>query len=205
MVALDVPHGFAFSDDAPLDERLAALEDLGAPYIIAHPYWSGFNVHDLRPLKGAIGVEVYNEVCAGAGRAESSVHWDDLLQEGRMLPGVAVDDVHGRASFGGWVMMKLPELTKEAVLAGLRSGSFYATCGPVIEDCRASDGVLRVRCSPARKLRFLAGASRGRVVERPEDGELTEAAFELKDDMPYVRVEVVGEDGRKAWTNPLIP
>ncbi len=203
-VCLDVPHGLAFEAGETAAERMAKLDELDAPWIIAHPYWCGFNVGDLLPFKGAMAVEVYNHVCAGCGRAHSSVHWDDMLQTGWRLPAIAVDDVHGPAStaMAGWTMVKAPSLAKDDIMAALKSGAYYASCGPVIEDARIEEGVLKVTCSPVREIRFISVPPVGRIIRA--DGEpLTAAEYALPENAPYARVEIIDAEGRHAWTNPV--
>ena len=56
--------------------------------------------------------------------------------------GVATDDAHGYHEFGpgkvnpgrGWVMVRAPHLTAEAVVRGLEAGDFYATSGVTLDD-----------------------------------------------------------------------
>lgn len=84
--------------------------------------------------------------------------WDILLslRLGKyQLPivyGLATDDSHGYHTFGvgkvnpgrGWVMVRAPYLSAEALIHGLGSGDFYSSTGVVLEDVRLEDGVLRL-------------------------------------------------------------
>ena len=45
-------------------------------------------------VSGYLGVEVHNEVCEGANSGAGHVHWDQLLNKGHILSGLASDDVH---------------------------------------------------------------------------------------------------------------
>jgi hypothetical protein len=66
--------------------------------------------------------------------------------------GLATDDAHGYHVYGvgkvnpgrGWVMIRAPHLTAEAVLRSLGAGDFYATTGVTLRDVRREDGRLVV-------------------------------------------------------------
>jgi hypothetical protein len=204
LVLLNVPHGFTRADEPDPNAIIRKVKAVGGETIIAHPYWCGHTVNHLLPIEGAVAVEVYNATCTKIGKGLSSVHWDDLLDAGMILPAVAVDDVHrGRDIFMGWTMIKAERLTAKSVMNALRTGCVYSSCGPVIEDARIVDGVLTVNCSPAVEINFIAQRSNGRSFFA--DGEpLTSAEVAIPETWRYVRVEVVDAQGRRAWTNPFI-
>jgi len=204
-VCLNVPLGFDCSEEPDPNARIRMVRDAGGEVIIAHPYWCGHNLNHLLPIEGAIAVEVYNATCSKIGKAFSSVHWDDLSNAGRILPAVAVDDVHrGRDIFMGWTMVKAESLTVESVMDALRGGCFYASTGPVIEDARIEDGKVMVKCSPAREIHFIAQRSSGGAVYSDDGEPITQAEWPVHPHWKYVRVEVVDADGGRAWTNPFI-
>jgi len=205
LVGLDVPAGFAVPEGADARTQIRLLKEAGGEYIIAHPYWCGHTLKHLLPVADdAIGVEVFNATCTKIGKGFSSVHWDDLLAEGAMLPAVAVDDVHGgRDIFMGWTMIKAPEPTAGAIMDALRSGCYYASCGPVIEEFRVADGKAFVRSSPVAEVHFMCRGSKGCSRYADDGPEITEAEMEVDDGHGYVRCEVVDRSGLRAWTNPM--
>ena len=159
----------------------------------------------LLPLEGHIGIEVYNSTCSKIGKGCSSVHWDNLLDEGQIMPASACDDTHrGRDIFMGWTMLKCPELTTAAVLESLRTGCFYASCGPVIRDLREKDGRLTLECSPATEVHFMCARSTGYALYADDGPPITSASFSANPSARYVRVEVVDAKGRRAWSNPVV-
>ena len=205
LVLLNVPQGFACSEEPDPNEIIRKVKAVGGETVIAHPYWCGHTINHLRRIEGAIAVEVYNATCTKIGRGVSSVHWDDMLTAGMILPAVAVDDVHrGRDIFMGWTMIKAEELTADAVMNALRTGCFYSSCGPVIEDVRIVDGTLRVKCSPVMEINFVAQGPHGWGYAS-DDEPLTNAEVAISDKWSYVRVEIVDAQGRRAWTNPFVP
>ncbi len=204
-VCLDLPHGFQFDGELDAQARIDVVKAAGGEVIIGHPYWCGQSLSHLLPLQGAFAVEVYNATCQKSGKGYSSVHWDDLLDAGRILPAVAVDDVHfGRDIFMGWTMIKAQELTTEAVMDALCAGCYYASCGPVIEDARIEDGKLKVKCSPAMEIHFLAQRACGEVFYADGGQLLTHAECPVNPAWTYVRIEVIDAQLRHAWTNPFI-
>lgn len=188
----------------------AVLDDIkaqGGEAVLCHPYWCGHTVSDFLPLRGYFAVEVYNDTCMGIGKGFSEQAWDDLLDRGGPVFGIAADDAHGvtHDCFHGWVMVKSPELTLEGIMEALRTGAFYSTLGPEISDITVThaDKKITVKCSAAQSIVFKAECHRGRRVLAPEGATLTEATYQVPEDAKYVRVEVTDETGKKAWSNPF--
>jgi hypothetical protein len=153
----------------------------GGLAVIAHPSWSGLTAAELLRWEGYVGIEVFNTVCGKLnGKPTSSVQWDDALARGRCLWGYAVDDYHGEPGVPlGRVVVKAPALTLEAVMEALRTGCFYSTCGPTIEEVQVADDTVFVRTSPVREISFPAHASNGGGATAPEGELITEATYTL--------------------------
>jgi hypothetical protein len=198
-----------------LQNVIRAVNRLGGLAVIAHPSWSGLADADLLPLKGYVGIEIYNNVCDDLnGRGLSVEKWDHLLERGRRVWGLAVDDAHfdkdGLRGGPGhaWIMVKAPRLTVRTVLDAVRRGSFYATRGPRIYSVTSAPGRLRIKTSPADRVHLVAaGCGSGGTRFARENGNHTRWAFEfLKNQWNvtgYARFEVVDSRGRMAWSNPL--
>ena len=217
LVALNVYEPIDVAGKHP-NEVIEIVRSRGGHVIIAHPYWCGHTLYDLLPLEGCFAVEVYNDTCAGIGKSTSEVQWDDLLDRGRRFVGIACDDAHGTEHdcFHGWIQVKSPELSREAILQAILSGAYYSTAGPEILDLdlvetqtQGADGEAKcmrkitVKSSPARSIVFKAQRYFGRRC-LPAAGQLLEAAeYTLNGNESYVRVEVTDELGRKAWSNPF--
>ena len=207
LVGLNVPYGMSFGQGGEVDanSQIERIKKAGGEVIVAHPYWSGFNINDLLALQGYIAIEVYNAASTKIGKPFSSVHWDDLLEIGRVTGAVAVDDTHsGRDIFMGWTHIRARSLKLGAVMEALRRGSYYSSCGPVIEDFRIVDGKASVKCSPAAEIHFIAQRWHGQSFYADDWRLLTEAQAWVYNDWRYVRAEVVDEKGRRAWTNPIV-
>jgi len=205
VVGIDLPADFEAPNRDDAQAIIDAINAAGGVCFIAHPYWSSMTVTDLMRVERYVGLEVYNYSCRNIGKEASPMTWDGVLMRGRQASGLAVDDAHFRYpdACGGWVWVKAQEGSAEAIVAALREGCFYASSGPVIMDFRMGEGRAWARCSPAQAINFVCAGSRGGFCEATAGGLVTEGSFALAGNEKYVRVQVVDERGRAAWTNPL--
>jgi hypothetical protein len=164
----------------------------------------------MNEVSGYVGMEVFNAVChLRWNKGHSSVHWDQLLNKGKLLPAVATDDVHKTSEINrAWTMIKAPSLDTARIMHAIASGCYYGSCGPVIEDCRIEAGVIRIATSPIKQATFyFDGAAGGHVVQAECGCALTSAQWsfgsEKRRRYKWIRVEVVDRAGNHAWTNPL--
>lgn len=190
-----------------LQPAMAAAREQGALLILAHPHWCANTLADAlrHPFDG---VEVYNHVCRWLnGKGDGSVYWTTRLQRHPSTLGLAVDDAHIRAEHpgwnGGWVMVAAAERTPEAILAALRGGQFYSSCGPVIHNLNFDGRAVSIETSPVQFARLVGPNSHGARTGSFDDRRLTSATFEVPDDWPYAYLEVEDDQGRRAWTNHL--
>ena len=207
-------------DFEPLADVVAwIVANGGVPYI-AHTYWSGLRADQWEDCEGLLGLEVWNTGCElEVGRGDSSLHWDEALERGRLLYGLVTDDSHhpGYDSGFAWTMVRAAERSQAAVLDALRTGSFYGSTGPEIVSLELDDDAVVVRTSPARSVTLVssrrvgARANAGRlgypnasqVLERDANGLITACRLERPWEAPYGRLEVADAEGGRAWTNPL--
>lgn len=203
LVALNVPHGFSFTDVKEANKCIAKVKAAGGESILAHPHWCGHRYETFKHLKGLAGMEVYNSTCDRMGRPSSENEWDSILDEGIMLPAVGVDDTHYHYDrFECWTWFKMPSLSVANFLKALGGGACYASCGPKIHDFRIKDGKVRLRCSPVAKIHFVSAPALG-VRRCAEEGKsITTYSMDVPD-WPYIRATVTDSAGRKAWVNPL--
>jgi len=205
-VCLNLPEGFEIPRDIEPQAMIDKVNAIGGGVIYAHPYWLGHTIDDLLSVKGYMGIEVYNSVCELAiGKGHAEVHWDQLLSKGVIIPAVATDDVHGSPYVGlAWTMVKAKEFSAKAIMDSLRSGCYYASCGPVVEDYRVEDGVAKIKCSEAAVILFGGQTSFGSRIEAKDGKLLTSAEWQVPQDCKYVRAEVIDAQGKRAWVNPIL-
>lgn len=133
-------------------------ERTGQPMIphINHPNFGwAISAEDLMRVEREQFFEVYNghpgvRNYGSTNRAGTDRIWDIVLTRRLAelnLPvmwGTAVDDAHqyekfrvGAANPGrGWIMVRAPRLTPEALIEAMEKGDFYATTGVLIDDIR---------------------------------------------------------------------
>jgi hypothetical protein len=205
---------------APLAEVVRWIGAAGGVPYLAHTYWSGLRTDQFEHCEGLVGIEVYNAGCElEIGRGDASLHWDEAIERGRLLYGIAADDSHhpGYDSGFAWVWACCAERTQAAVLDALRHGRFYSSCGPEILELDADEQAVTVRCSPVASATLIGGPQRGsranagrlgypqgaEILDRDSSGALTAVRLERPWDAQYGRIELADAAGRKAWTNPL--
>lgn len=176
-----------------------------------HPIWSRVGEDEFAYTEGVSMLEIFNyNTVQESNTGYDVTYWDRMLRRGCHINGFASDDNHNEGLFddacGGWVMVKAPELTHDAVVTALLDGCYYSSSGPEIHDWGVRDGVAWVECSNVNHINFVSGniINDGTTVlgEKFQD-TLTGAKNKLKGHETYVRVECVDKYGRAAWTNPI--
>ena len=197
-----IPEYGRFENTSAAQGMIDEMHGWGLKTFYCHPEWSGTTYTDYRCLQGNFGVELWNSGCAMENEldTDNGHYWDEALDEGRRVWGVAVDDGHLMDQHcRGWVMVRSENSAPE-ILRALEEGAFYASCGPEIHDFYFKDGRAYVDCSDAvsisfHTLRFPLRRITGR--------NLTHAECGILDGIRYVRAVVTDAQGRRAWTNPI--
>jgi hypothetical protein len=152
-----------------------------------------------------------------ARRLGEPVLWGLATDDAHHYRGSAADRVAGVGR--GWIMVRAPELSADALLRALKAGDFYASTGVVLEDVRSSPRGLSLRVAADGDATFgvefigtAKGESRGRVLARSEGRE---ASYAFQGTELYVRARVTSSrtkvngylrDEREcAWTQPALP
>ena len=171
--------------------------------LYCHPEWSGTAAREFDRLKGNFAMEIWNSGCAIENEMDTNAaYWDELLQEGVRISGVATDDGHAMYQHcKGWVRVNAQK-DVESVLKALQEGAFYASCGPEIYDFYVEDGQAVILCSPAAQIAF--HSFRYPLPHAKDEAcGLTRLVCKLPKNIPYIRATVVDAQGRRAWTNPI--
>jgi hypothetical protein len=193
--------------DMGLNAAMQAVRAQNGLLILAHPFWMGNTLADAIRWQFD-GVEVYNHVCQWLnGKGDGTVHWNAMLRRYPNTLALASDDAHTKPSDpgwnGGWVMVNAPECTPHHIMASLRAGNFYSSCGPEIYAIEFKNDYLHVQCSPVQFARLVGPASWGKRQGDFEQASLTEFSFRIPPDWPYMYIEIEDQRGRRAWTNTL--
>jgi histidinol phosphatase-like PHP family hydrolase len=178
--------------------------EAGAFLALAHPGWSGLSVEESRPMDMVHGIEIYNYGCAlETDQADGSYLLDALVNEGRRLSCLAVDDAHFKCAdyLGAWMMVKAATLDPDDLLAAMIAGEYYSTQGPLLHSLSIEGGEIIIQSSAVYSIAVLGRGCRNR---RVSGGNVTSARFPVEvfaDD--WFRVVLIDENGKRAWSNPV--
>lgn len=200
-------------DIADVNDYIRELTNLGCLATYNHPYWSLQDLTDYGSLKNLFAMEIGNYGCSIDGNFGFAPQvYDEMLRSGQKLFCISTDDNHNchpdgspySDSFGGYVQIKAKELSYPAIISALKEGNFYSVNGidgPAIHEIYIDDGSLVVHSSNA-KLIYVINRTRDCHYVRAGNGEyVNETCFELRGNEEYIRVEVVDEYGRTAYSN----
>lgn len=209
-------HGHSFDRDtlfktSPQD-LIDELKANGNLVIYNHPHWSKVNFEDIVNLKGLNGMEIYNYGCDienHTGRAE--VFYDHFLGHSNYMWCYGTDDAHLSLpdALGGYITVKAPELSHNAIFEALINGSFYASAAamgkkaPEIYDFYVEDGVAKFSCSPCRRINFITNGPYFSLQDF-DNSKLTCAEYKLPDNIEFVRAVCVDEFGYTSFTQPIL-
>ena len=176
-----------------------------------HPVWSLQDYSDYIDLKGLWGVELYNTGCARNGYIDSAKPLDDMLRVGERVMPLATDDAHKlRDCFGGYLMIAAENLSYDVIFSALRSGDFYASCGPEIHEISIDEGIVRVKSSPVSYIN-LSTDTRLLFSKNNEHGsQLTDVELDIKwyldlarqgiNEHRYIRITLIDDKGNYAYS-----
>lgn len=176
--------------------------------IYCHPQWSSTPVRYFDKLQGNFAFEIWNSGCAIENDmdTDNGMYWDELLGQGQKIFAVASDDGHAMHQHCcGWVMVNAENNVK-AILSALEKGAFYSSCGPVIKDFYVDDeGVAHVEAEGVKTILFQCDKHPARRFDAKDGELLTHASVSTTGNRPYpyIRVTVIDDRGRRAWTNPI--
>jgi hypothetical protein len=186
---------------------------------INHPnFYAAFTAEEMMRIPDPFLLEIFNghpQVFneGWPGRPSVEAMWDALLTAGKQVYGVACDDSHhylpevrrpapSYAAPGlGWVCVRAEDLTAQGILDSLLHGRFYASTGVELSEVGVESGEYQVEAAPGMPMcKFQFVGSGGAILS---EGTGSSAVFNMEGVTGYVRVRVVGERGKMAWTQPV--
>lgn len=220
-IAVNVPEGFEDLSGLACQDCIDGAVAAGAACFLAHPYWTGLNVHDILALKNLSGIEVFNTSTRYIGKQFNMVHWDGLLDAGWSVPAIAVDDTHRPCDlFQGWTVICAEDRSPEKLTAALKKGDFYSSTGPELRSFEVDFESRHVKAefSPAVEVVLMADKSLGSCLNVPGNeakvsggrlsgkgrfSSMESFEAEAPKDARYVRLQIRDRQGRFAWSNPV--
>jgi hypothetical protein len=187
--------------------RLTATSRAGGLVVLAHPAWNGnagagrWLVRDVTKLTGYHGIEVVSPFADWT--ANLRIWQAAAVARGARAPVwlTAANDSHRAGVIGrAWVMVKAERRTAEALKAALVRGSFYPTTG-VSAAFGVHEGQVYVSAALPLAVRFLDARGSIRAKGRVSGGR--PVYYRPAGDESFVRVEVAGPQGQRAWSQPF--
>ncbi len=178
--------------------------------VLAHPAWSLNTPETIGALRGVDLTEIYNAVSGApwnGERADATNLLDIAAAHGTVLNTVAADDAHfydGDACTA-YIMLQADELSQGAILNALRGNRWYSSTGADFLQIEVMPEEIVVHTNPVSKVLFLSDAVYAK--ERCQTGvNITRAAYPIKRERgeTFVRVKIENENGKCAWSNPIL-
>jgi hypothetical protein len=189
----------------------------GVPHVNHPNFQWAMTPDDLRQVQNNKLFEIYNghptvHNEGGGGVPGLEQVWDQLLSQGILLYGIAVDDAHTFKDPGnpavagpgrGWVVIRSARLEARALLEALEKGDFYASNGVDLADIKltASSMTIEVRPRTDFKYRIQFIGKGGRVLREAIENTAT---YTFTGTEGYVRAKVIDSGGRAAWVQPVV-
>lgn len=206
LLAVGLPPDFAQTSREETGPQLAKrAHEAGAFIGLAHPAWYELSMVDAETLiEWCHAIEVYNHGChVMHDKGDGAYMLDGLSDKGHQKLTYACDDAHFKAPDfgGGWIELTAEENSPEAIVAGLKAGAFFSTQGPRIHSISIEGDSLHVECSPAAGV-VVAGRGHQHSYKFGQGLSYAEIPLQGLRGSPWFRVIVLGEDGKRAWSNP---
>ncbi|MCL6554559.1 MAG: hypothetical protein K6W08_15785 [Firmicutes bacterium] len=180
-------------------ERVAATLRAGGVPCLHHPSWTGnlgtgaWSARAMAALPGPFLVEIWNPHSDTGEDVRRWAHTAAARGPDARITAIAGDDCHVGAQFNrGWVMVKVPEVSVEALRTALLTGACYASTG--IDAEFGTDGAAVVVQSTADEVRVIAADDTLRATIRGGSGRYAPAG-----DEGFVRLECRAGH-RRAWS-----
>lgn len=239
-----------------VQEVIDIIKELKGIAIIAHPYWSSLGIEELISLKNYLAIEVYNGGCdIETSKGFSSIYWDVILSNKKMVYGIAVDDSHRYIyppidADTGWIWIELNDFNDSNFYKAFINGRFYSSMGPKIYFLNIDGNWIESRFTPSKRVNIVSNNGKGlsidittirsiisldkekksletiginRIDINNEDettkiwieGNIVKGIIQLDNNgityiklnssrnEKYIRLEIIDNNGRYAWSNPI--
>ncbi|MBN2853571.1 MAG: hypothetical protein JXQ23_12615 [Clostridia bacterium] len=178
--------------------------------ILCHPNWireDFWTNESLLTLTDYSGIEIVNGVISRLeGSGIATKEWDMLLTAGKKVWGFGTDDYHWQSDAGKAFTMILSRLNSpDDCLKAINEGAHYASTG--LKLVRLSVEGNRLYCEASRMIKTHLKNYTYRFYGK--EGILLKEDFapssycELKKEYGYIRIQVINEEGKMLWTQPV--
>ncbi|MBR6406832.1 MAG: PHP domain-containing protein [Lachnospiraceae bacterium] len=209
----DAPHDYSIRS---VNQMIREAHKMGFLTVYCHPAWSLQRYPDYCRMKDVDFIEVSNSSCVTEGfLLDHNDHvFSDFLSLGQFPAPLSTDDGHSMRNYcGGWTMVKSDALNYGSVFDSLKRKEVYASFGPEITDiCYDPDRMRLLVLSKDAVSVYLSTERRyAEVLHRAPEWKSGFFEFDLSayisdtleystDSIPFVRVTLVDQQGRKAFS-----
>jgi hypothetical protein len=200
-----------------IQRNVDAIRRAGGVPHVNHPnfHWA-LGANDLKSIKNLRLFEIYNghpqvNNLGGGGMPGLEAMWDEILSDGIVLYGIAVDDAHNFKTPGdktkatpghGWVMVRAANLSPGEILRALEQGDFYASTGVTLRAYSAGGNEIKIEIEEESQSRYTVQFI-GRSGKLLKEVTANPAVYAFNGNEFYVRAKVIESNGKAAWTQPV--
>ncbi|ADM27194.1 PHP domain protein [Ignisphaera aggregans DSM 17230] len=154
-----------------VQEVIDIIKELKGIAIIAHPYWSSLGIEELISLKNYLAIEVYNGGCdIETSKGFSSIYWDVILSNKKMVYGIAVDDSHRYIyppidADTGWIWIELNDFNDSNFYKAFINGRFYSSMGPKLYFLNIDSNWIESRFTPSKRVNIVSNNGKGLSID----------------------------------------
>jgi hypothetical protein len=175
------------------------LPVLAAPGSAARPQ----SLVGVLAVRRLFGLEIYDARVAESnpGQADATAMWDRLLSAGNRVYAFAGDDatsLQDPALGRAWLEVLAPAQGVDSLLSSLRQGAFIASSGAEFTRLSLTGTTITAEAPPGSSLHFIGRGGHILAAVSASAG-----SYQVHGDEGYVRVEAIGPDGTKAWSQPF--
>lgn len=201
-----------------LQTNIDGVRKAGGVPQINHPNFGwALNAEQISQLKNVNLVEIFNghplvNNLGGGGSPSAEAIWDAVLTKGKLIYGIADDDVHTVRKLGdrksatpghGWVMVNAPSVDQRSIMDALDRGDFYSSTGVELESYSVEKAGIAISIKKERWSKYniqFIGRS-GKILAESLDSSAT---YKFRGNEGYVRVKILESNGKMAWTQPVL-
>jgi chitosanase len=182
-------------DDTSENDAVLTINEIinqGGFCQLNHPMRRDIDKEEILELakNGLWGIEILN---SGDDLVPLST-WDYILSEGFHLWGTFGADAHDADDVNnGWIMVNSKDSTVESISESMKSGNFYCSTGPIIDNIEIEDNIIKVT-SQENKIKWYSNNN-----ELVGEGN----SYEINGTETYVRAVIGDECEDFAITQPI--
>lgn len=129
-------------------------------------------------------------------------YWHELLKKNgpeNPIWGIASDDTHKKEDIDNdWLMVKVVDISEEALYKTLKKGAFYSTQGPIL-NFTVEENHIKVNSNKILQIKFIN--ANNKLLQLNESSN---CSYQVKGNEGFIRIEAIDKSTAcKAWSQPF--